>query len=322
MTAPPARNDIGGAGNPSRATAKTAFTALYDYVTGLLGASGDAPDARTALGAGSIGSAVFTAATKGAAQAAIGIPRGHIDGVNLSTAGSSATMTISAGQAADSTATVLMDLASSLAKTTSAWAVGAAGGLDTGTIANNTWYHFYLIRRPDSGVVDALISLSATSPTLPANYTQFRRIGSGRTNGSAQWVSFTQVGDYFRWAATVADVAAASPGASAVSRTLTVPTGVKVKALLAVGVHSSGGVTQNAVYLSDLAASDEAAVSTAATAVARGTASHQSSNAANVVQCEIVTNTSAQIRSRMENGVNACTLVISTIGWTDARGKA
>lgn len=322
MTAPPARNDIGGSGNPSRATAKTAFTALYDYVTGLLGATGDPPAARTALGAGSVGNTVFTAATKADAQGAIGIPRGHIDGVNLSTAGSSATMTVSAGQAADGTATVLMELASSLAKTTSAWAVGAAGGLDTGTIANNTWYHFYLIRRPDTGVVDVLISASASSPTLPTNYTQFRRIGAGRTNASAQWVSFTQFGDYFRWAATVADVAAANPGASAVSRTLTVPTGVKVRALLAVGVYASGGSTQNAVYLSDLAASDEAALSTGATAVARGTASHQVTNAANVVQCEIMTNTSAQIRSRMENGVNACTLVISTIGWADTRGKA
>ncbi|MDP1686891.1 hypothetical protein [Hydrogenophaga sp.] len=57
MTAPPARNDVGGAGNPSRATAKTAFTALYDYVVERLGGtaatatSGEQDTACTAIGA-------------------------------------------------------------------------------------------------------------------------------------------------------------------------------------------------------------------------------------------------------------------------------
>lgn len=57
MTAPPARNDIGGSGNPSRATAKTAFTALFDYVverlggTGATASSGEQDTACTAIGA-------------------------------------------------------------------------------------------------------------------------------------------------------------------------------------------------------------------------------------------------------------------------------
>ena len=57
MTAPPARNDVGGSGNPSRATAKAAFTALYDYVVERLGGtaatatSGEQNTACAALGA-------------------------------------------------------------------------------------------------------------------------------------------------------------------------------------------------------------------------------------------------------------------------------
>lgn len=57
MTAPPARNDVGGSGNPSRATAKTAFTALYDYVVERLGGTaatattGEQNTACTAIGA-------------------------------------------------------------------------------------------------------------------------------------------------------------------------------------------------------------------------------------------------------------------------------
>ena len=59
--------------------------------------------------------------------------------------------------------------------------------MDTGSVANNTWYHVHLIKRPVTGVVDVLFSLSATAPTLPTSYTIFRRIGSMRTDGSARW---------------------------------------------------------------------------------------------------------------------------------------
>jgi hypothetical protein len=115
--------------------------------------------------------------------------RNFIDGYTLSTAGSSATMSIGAGQASDSTNAAYITLAASIDKTTGSWAVGSTnGGLDTGTIANSTWYHFYAIRRPDTGVVDVIFSLSASSPALPTNYTQYRLIGAAQTNGSAQWI--------------------------------------------------------------------------------------------------------------------------------------
>lgn len=58
MSAPPSRDSIAGTGSsaPSNATARTGFGALYDYVTTLLGATGTAADARTALGAQAAGS--------------------------------------------------------------------------------------------------------------------------------------------------------------------------------------------------------------------------------------------------------------------------
>jgi hypothetical protein len=120
--------------------------------------------------------------------------RNYIAGANLSTAGASTTFSVGAGVAADSTNVNLMLLSSSLSKTTSAWAVGnASGSLDTGSIAASTWYHVYLIRRLDTGVVDVLISLNATTPTLlPTNYSVYRRIGSMKTNASSQWTKFVQ----------------------------------------------------------------------------------------------------------------------------------
>lgn len=65
----------------------------------------------------------------------------------------------------------LITLASAITKNTNnSWAVGTGNGsLDTGAIANSTYYG-YLIQRSDTGVVDVLTSLSSTSPTMPANY--------------------------------------------------------------------------------------------------------------------------------------------------------
>lgn len=91
----------------------------------------------------------------------VGVPmRSYLAGCQLSTAGASITMNISAGTAVDKTNSVAMNLAA-IAKTTGAWAVGTAqGGLDFGTIANSLWYFWYVMRRPDTGVVDAICSLS------------------------------------------------------------------------------------------------------------------------------------------------------------------
>jgi hypothetical protein len=97
---------------------------------------------------------------------------GYLSGLTLSTAGASATFGIAAGAANDTASGGMMTLASAYTKTTSSWVVGTGNGaLDTGAIANSTWYHVYLIKRIDTGVVDILISGSATSPTMPTGYT-------------------------------------------------------------------------------------------------------------------------------------------------------
>lgn len=250
--------------------------------------------------------------------------RSYLAGCTLSTAGSSTTMSIAAGQCADSTNSVMINLAA-IAKTTSAWAVGTAqGGLDTGTIATSTWYHFYVIRRPDTGVVDVIFSTNATSPALPTNYTQYRRIGSGKTNGSSQWTSFTQDGDYFRLAASVLDINTTNPGTAAVTATLgSVPSGVNVKALINIGIHQ-GTSGAGAVYVSDLSANDEAPIAASATLAAPLGSISWWANTTTVnfmSQIEVRTNTSAQIRYRLSVSGAADVFSIATLGWTDTRGR-
>lgn len=118
------------------------------------------------------------------------VPRGHIFGLTLTNAADATNdIAVAAGEAAsDDTAPTSMVLGTLIAKRLDAsWAVGTGGGgRDTGSIANAVWY-IWLIRRPDTGVVDALLSLSATSPTMPTNYTEKALIGevtrAGGVNG-------------------------------------------------------------------------------------------------------------------------------------------
>ena len=107
--------------------------------------------------------------------------------LTLNAADPSNDIDIAAGEARDAANTEDMVLASALVKqTNAAWAVGTnAGGLDTGALAANTQYYVWLIKRTDTGVVDVLFSLSASSPTLPTNYDKKRVIGSFKTGATA-----------------------------------------------------------------------------------------------------------------------------------------
>jgi hypothetical protein len=237
---------------------------------------------------------------------------GSIYGLTLSTAGSSGTFGIAAGGASG------MALASAYTKTTSSWAVGtAAGALDTGAIANTTWYHVWLIERVDTGVVDVLFSTSATSPSMPANYTRKRRIGSMKTDGSAHWVKFVQLGDEFLWGATVYDATNASLG-DALSHliTLTVPTGVQTTALYWFNVAYNSTVDY-------VISTSPDQTDTAPTSSVRDF--FVSTNALFVWFTKSQrTNTSAQVRLRAaQSGGGSPTLTYSysTYGWIDPRGR-
>lgn len=240
---------------------------------------------------------------------------GYLSGLELSTPGSSATFSVAAGSASDRAGGGMITLAAAISKTTSAWTVGNNnGGLDTGTISANTWYHAFAIKRTDTGVVEALVSLSATAPTLPANYTLFRRIGSMKTNGSAQWIAFVQFGDDFLWLAPPQDIASTSLGASPTNFALGgVPTGVKVLAQLS-GFFADA---TNGVLL--LIQSPDATGAGPNGATGLVTARVLTANVGNVFIITVRTDTSARVVA-YSGGVNS-TLNVSTRGWTDFRGK-
>lgn len=72
--------------------------------------------------------------------------------------------------------------------------LSGAGGLDTGTKANSTWYAAYLIYNPTTATLQSLCSLSATAPTLPTGYTDFARLGWVRTDSSGNLLRTIQYG--------------------------------------------------------------------------------------------------------------------------------
>jgi hypothetical protein len=152
-------------------------------------------------------------------------PKGYIWDLTMSNAADTVNdITVDAGEAKDEGHAVVMVLAVAITKQLdAAWAVGTnAGGLNTGAKAANTWYEVHLIRRPDTGVVDVMFTTTANRATLPANYTQQRRIGWIRTDAVPGIRQFTQVGDYFTWTTQIND-AAFTQTTTATAITLTVP---------------------------------------------------------------------------------------------------
>jgi hypothetical protein len=71
-----------------------------------------------------------------------------------------------------------------------------ANGLDTGSEANSTWYYIWVIGKAD-GTLDALLSTSGSSPTLPTDYIYKGVLGCVYNNSSSNLLRFSQAGDLF-----------------------------------------------------------------------------------------------------------------------------
>lgn len=269
----------------------------------------------TTDGAITIGTTALTFVRKDAGAIGSLIPRGHIDGLTLSTAGASTTMSVAAGQATDSANTVLLSLAAGTNKNTNAWAAGAGNGgrLGAAAIANNTWYDWFLIYNPTTQIVEVGFDLQG-SLTYPSGYTKSRILGSGLTNGVGQWTKFIQIGNEFWWDTPVLDFTGAG-SAARVSLTCSIPRGRKMRGRFNVSVEGGGGGSQR-IYLSDLANADLAPGAGAAPlsqSIWLGAASTTVGG-----QAEVWTNTTAQVGHRELNTNN---VYIATLGWTDLRGK-
>lgn len=278
------------------------------------------------VNAGSAGQALVSGGGGGTAMTwsstAITLPN-FIGGLILSNDGGSpnTVLDIAAGTATDTTQATYMTIAAFTKSTGGAWAAGSGNnGMGNGlTVAVNTWYHACLAN--NAGAPDIYFDTSATCANRPVGIadTKIRRLGSFKTAaGTTNILAFVQNNDTFLLGAQVPEFGGAvvNPGTTAVTRTLAgVPTGVVVEAFL--NWDEVNGSNNHFQLISPLAIPDVAATATAFTIDASISAgnSHYGSN------IRILTNTSAQFRTRQSASGASDQFIVTTSGWRDFRGQ-
>lgn len=198
---------------------------------------------------------------------------------------------------------------------------GRSGGRSTSSLADGTWH--YLLAGGAGLGTDVIMHDSLTQSNILAElqklggYTAYRNIASIMRESSAL-VGFIQDDDYFRRKTSILDVSAANPGISAVSRTLSVPIGIRVLAdVIVAGVATSN----NAFYslFSDLSVTDETPAIGNSMIPQIQNASGSTQNSYHAYQ--IWTSTAGQIRSRISASDANNLIYIRTLGWWHPRGR-
>ena len=253
------------------------------------------------------------------------LPRGYIDGLVLenNSGDSQHDIDINPGECRSDANNLDMTFSSVFTKQIDVnWAEGTGlGGFPSGlTLTADTCYHVFIIGKADGSAFDAGFDTSLTAANLlsdASGYSSYRRLGSVLVDGSSNILGFSQHGDEFLWDDPPMDTF--TPSTSAVLRTLPIPLGVKVKALITVYTYSTAGPP--AVYISPPDINDEVpdfqyTNPPGCTVLNFTNIVEYSSQAAYIY---VRSNTSSQVRSRCN--VSSGDEKIVTFGWIDLRGK-
>lgn len=197
------------------------------------------------------------------------------------------------------------------------WAEGYdSGGMFGGAaIPTNGTVHFFVIVKDSDGSVEYGGDLDVNAANIPAGYTAYRRVFSLTTNGSAEFYDFNATefgggGMNIDLAAISADFTDTSPGTAAVTVGLTVPNDIEVFARCR-SVLSNTATTEaifTALTQSDVVPSTQNCDLRVTSAGTQGT-----------INFERLTNTSGQIRARINDGSGLSLYNIGTRGWLDMR---
>lgn len=291
--------------------------------TAMVVVSDTGTDATLAAATGSL-AGVMSAADKTKLDGPPQIARGSLAGLALANDASlpNTHVTIATGQARDSTDALDLRLTTGLVKRLDqAWTAGTGNGaLDTGSVAANTGYHVYLIRKTADGTLDVLMSTSATNPTLPSGYAGFRRLGAVLTDASAYIRKFTQHGDYFELYYRSADFAGVANGAGPYLRTLVCPKGIPLK--LRVFLQSNGGtqlVTVSGVFDPALGVPQLATLKRAQIRRTIYLQNDGNYGAYGIFDGDVWCDANGQVYTHSDNSADVIALGI--YGWTDDRGQ-
>ncbi len=268
--------------------------------------------------------------------AAQALPRGYLDGFILSNNSGDALNDIDfgPGEARDSTnASNIEDTTGMTKRLDATWAAGTGnGGLAVAlTAANTTWYAMFAIEDVDNNVdygfdTDAsATNLLADAAVISAGFDHsFRRLGWMKTDGSAQWEGFIQIGDDFTW--DTPPIQDRSTGLTATAATITLngcPVSVKARIyLFQVEAQTDSGVAST--VLTQIA-QDDYAPATAGGALGASLQSGGGHGSAGAITFdvggvfEIWVDSSRQIRARATATLTDSSIVV--LGWYDPRGR-
>ena len=148
---------------------------------------------------------------------------------------------IAVGACRDKSNTYNMSLSSGLTKQIdAAWTAGTnAGGLFSGTVAADTWYHVFLIRKDSDGTIDAGFDTSVSAANRPAGYSSYKWIGAVLTDATPAIIAFKQVNDTFYWDKMVIDYEVSTPPTAATPVPMSSPLGIEAEINLLIAMASS-----------------------------------------------------------------------------------
>lgn len=187
------------------------------------------------------------------------------------------------------------------------------GGLFSGSVSANTWYHVFIIK--GAVLVDCGFDISANGENIPSGYTEHQWIGAIKTDESGLIINFYQSGNIFLWDRPVGSFNTYDPGILEVIETVDVPTGITVKALLTFNCLLIGGSNLNAViFASSLFQSNQKPSSSILTVRASGGSSVQT----DTNSVEILAD-NAKIRYRSLESDSTLRVRCTTNGWVAPR---
>lgn len=222
---------------------------------------------------------------------------------------------VTAGSCLDADRDTLITLAAFTKRIDATWSAGSGnGGLSSSLTApaNTTWYHVFAVIV--GGAADVLFDTSVTCANGVTDHsvTQYRRLGSVLTDGSANIIAFQQNGPYFHWISPVEDVNTLNPGAVAVTPAMSVPLGVKVRGNFTTRTRDGTSIS---VILSDPDQADTAPSSSVYSTRSEGGVSAITAFA----NLDCMTDTSSQIRYHLSYSDANTEFDIVTQGWEDFR---
>jgi hypothetical protein len=194
------------------------------------------------------------------------------------------------------------------------WVQGTnQGGFPSGlSLSANTWYHFFVIS-DTQGNEDAGFDTSLTASNLLADatgFTEYRRVGSVKTDGSSNILQFYQEGSYFWWKTPIEDISTTLT-TSVITQVISTPFGINTTAIVKTKFIVTGGVTGYSYtyspYLNNIGANLTIA----------NAAGNTSFTASLPFTINVLTNTSSQVKA-VGNTTGGYSLV--TFGWIDFRG--